>query len=216
MDSGIELNEQDPSSDVVHRTPIHSKKSENDDEAEILDQDQQQQVIDSLTKDYEHMVRSQRYSFIVLTLIVSFACIFAAYSTGKYQILLPASASYLSLILAEFLLHSSKKLSKVPPVPKESANDKKEAKNDSTAEPVNNKTNNLWIWIVPFVIECYSIFSSYKYGVQDESIKRTPIIIIHAGYFILAAFLYSLQHFSQTFPDEIKNLQKLKYGSKLA
>ena len=215
MDSGIELNEQDSSSNIVHRTPTLSKNSEKDDsEPEILDQDQQQQVIDSLTKDYERMVKSQRYSFIILTLIVSFACIFASYSTGNYKILLPASAAYLSLLLVEFLLHSSKKLTKSAPIQKE--NEKTENKNDSPVEQTSNKPNTLWMWLITFAFEGYSIFSSLKYGAQNDSIKRTPIIIIHFGYLILAAFLISSQRFSQSFPEEIKNLQKLKYGSKLA
>ena len=86
MDSGIELNEQDSSSAVVHRTTIRPGDSENE-SAEILDQEQQQQVIDNLTKDYEHMIKSQRYAFIILTIIVSGATIFTSYSNGNQKVL---------------------------------------------------------------------------------------------------------------------------------
>lgn len=214
MDSGIELNEQDASSNVVHRTPTHSKAG--DDEAEILDQDQQQQVIDNLTKDYDHMVKSQRYSFIILTLIISIACIFASYSTGNHKILLPAAAAYFSLLLVEFMFHSSRKLAKSTINQKENENEKNDAKNESSVNPTNTRTNNLWIWAITAIFEIYSIYCSYKFGSQSDSIKKMPIIILHVGYFILVAFLISSQKFSQTFPEEIKNLQKLKYGSKLA
>ena len=156
MDSGIELNEQDASSNVVHRTPTHSKAG--DDEAEILDQDQQQQVIDNLTKDYDHMVKSQRYSFIILTLIISIACIFASYSTGNHKILLPAAAAYFSLLLVEFMFHSSRKLAKSTINQKENENEKNDAKNESSVNPTNTRTNNLWIWAITAIFEIYSIY----------------------------------------------------------
>lgn len=208
MDSGIELNEQDPSSSVVHRSHAHPGESDND-SAEILDQEQQQQVIDNLTKDYEHMVKSQRYSFIILTIIVSAVTIFASYSTGSHKVLLPAAASYLSLLLAEFLLHSSIRRRKISTAD----NDKGESQSSS---PTSNNINTWWIWAITASFEGFSIYSSLRYGILAGSFKQTPIIILHIGYLILLAFLASSQRFSQTFPEEIKNLQKLKYGSKLA
>ncbi|OHT07022.1 hypothetical protein TRFO_24742 [Tritrichomonas foetus] len=82
------------------------RRSNKPDEAEILDQDQQQQVIDSLKSQYESMIKSQRYAFIILVSIVSIVCFFAANSTGQYKIFIAAAISYISLIACDVLNQS--------------------------------------------------------------------------------------------------------------
>ncbi|OHT17198.1 hypothetical protein TRFO_41213 [Tritrichomonas foetus] len=146
------------------------------DEAEILDQDQQQQVIDNLKAEYESMLKTQRIAFSILVAIVSIVCFFAANSTGQYKIFIAGAFSYISLILCD-------------------------------------NFNKSWCWLVTAGFELVSLFISYQ---NRYNIQRLALISIHIGYLILIIFLVSSHHFSQSFPDEINRLQKLKYGSKLA
>ena len=82
--------------DVVRR---NVPKKEN--EAEILDEDQQQEVIDDLKQEYEKILKSQNISFIVLTVIVSFVCLFASFKMEFNKILFSSTFSYLSLLVCE-------------------------------------------------------------------------------------------------------------------
>lgn len=184
MDSILQTDDTDPT--VTHRVTDNTEN-----ESKILDQDQQQQVIDNLQKEFEHMQKTQKYAFYVFTILISAIASLVAFNTKNYTIFLPASASYLSLTLAQLLLSLNRNLMK------------------------DDLAKSMWIFLMSLNVELMSLFCSYKYGIRIGAHKPIVFIGIHSVYLALAAYLFSSFRFFRTFPTEIHNLEKLKYGPKM-
>lgn len=81
--------------DVRYR---ETRKHATEEEAEVLDQDQQQQVIDELEQNYHDMVKTSKYVFTAIAGFASAACLVIGYVSEFYVPFLLAALSFMALI----------------------------------------------------------------------------------------------------------------------
>ena len=86
--------------DVTFR---ETRKRDPEDEAEVLDQDQQQRVIDELEENYKQMVRTQEIAFTGIIGFASAACLVIGYISGLHIPFLLSSFAFMALIPCHML-----------------------------------------------------------------------------------------------------------------
>ena len=86
--------------DVTFR---ETRKRDPEDEAEVLDQDQQQRVIDELEANYKQMVRTQEIAFTGIIGFASAACLVIGYISGLHVPFLLSSFAFMALIPCHML-----------------------------------------------------------------------------------------------------------------
>lgn len=81
--------------EVRHRVNLDEKK--------ILDEDEQQQVIDELTKECESMVRVQKKVFLSVSSVLTILAIAGGIYTQLYQPFFFAAITYVALVFCEYI-----------------------------------------------------------------------------------------------------------------